>query len=69
MTVHTLHAHRAEIRLAGSGGQGLITGMHILFRALAIAGKRTAEIEAILGYRGRDEMIHRDDLAMTETAP
>ncbi|MEJ1969340.1 MAG: glutamate 5-kinase [Rhizomicrobium sp.] len=33
-----------------------------------IAGKRTAEIEAILGYRGRDEMIHRDDLAMTETA-
>jgi glutamate 5-kinase len=30
-----------------------------------IAGKRTAEIEAILGYRGRDEMIHRDDLALT----
>jgi glutamate 5-kinase len=30
-----------------------------------IAGRRSAEIEAILGYRGRDEMIHRDDLAMT----
>lgn len=30
-----------------------------------IAGKRTHEIEAILGYRGRDEMIHRDDLATT----
>ena len=30
-----------------------------------IAGKRTGEIEAILGYRGRDEMIHRDDLALT----
>jgi glutamate 5-kinase len=29
-----------------------------------IAGKRTVEIEAILGYRGRDEMIHRDDLAL-----
>ena len=29
-----------------------------------IAGRRTAEIEAILGYRGRDEMIHRDDLVM-----
>lgn len=29
-----------------------------------IAGKRTVEIEAILGYRGRDEMIHRDDLVM-----
>jgi glutamate 5-kinase len=32
-----------------------------------IAGKRTVEIEAILGYRGRDEMIHRDDLALTGT--
>ena len=30
-----------------------------------IAGKRTVEIEDILGYRGRDEMIHRDDLALT----
>ena len=34
-----------------------------------IAGKRTAEIEAILGYRGRDEMIHRDDLALTAAVP
>lgn len=33
-----------------------------------IAGKRTADIEAILGYRGRDEMIHRDDLALTVPA-
>jgi glutamate 5-kinase len=32
-----------------------------------IAGKRSLEIEAILGYRGRDEMIHRDDLALTGT--
>jgi glutamate 5-kinase len=30
-----------------------------------IAGKRSLEIEAILGYRGRDEIIHRDDLAFT----
>ena len=30
----------------------------------AIAGRRSKEIEAILGYRGRDEMIHRDDLAL-----
>ncbi len=34
-----------------------------------IAGKRTVEIEAILGYRGRDEMIHRDDLVLTGIAP
>jgi glutamate 5-kinase len=33
-----------------------------------IAGKRSLEIEAILGYRGRDEMIHRDDLALTGLA-
>ena len=30
-----------------------------------IAGHRTGEISAILGYRGRDEIIHRDDLALT----
>jgi len=30
--------------------------------AKAIAGRRSGEIEAILGWRGRDEMIHRDDL-------
>jgi glutamate 5-kinase len=33
-----------------------------------IAGKKSQEIEAILGYRGRDEMIHRDDLALTGNA-
>ena len=27
-----------------------------------IAGHRSDEIEAILGWRGRDEIIHRDDL-------
>lgn len=30
----------------------------------AIAGRRSAEIEAVLGYRGRDEMVHRDDLVL-----
>jgi glutamate 5-kinase len=29
-----------------------------------IAGHRSDEIEAILGWRGRDEMIHRDDLVL-----
>ena len=33
--------------------------------ARRLMGRRTVEIEAILGYRGRDEMIHRDDLAFT----
>jgi glutamate 5-kinase len=30
----------------------------------AIAGHKSSEIEAILGYSGRDELIHRDDLVM-----
>ncbi len=32
--------------------------------AARIAGHRSAEIEAILGWRGRDEIIHRDDLVV-----
>jgi glutamate 5-kinase len=30
--------------------------------AARIMGRKSMEIESILGYRGRDEMIHRDDL-------
>jgi glutamate 5-kinase len=37
--------------------------------ARAIAGHKSGEIEAILGYRGRDEMIHRDDLVVNEVRP
>jgi glutamate 5-kinase len=29
-----------------------------------IAGHRSDEIEAILGWRGRDEIVHRDDLVL-----
>ena len=32
--------------------------------AKLIAGHKTGEIEALLGYRGRDEMMHRDDLVI-----
>jgi len=31
-----------------------------------IAGHKSGEIEAILGYRGRGEIIHRDDLVVSE---
>src|SRR3954447_25368194 len=31
-----------------------------------IAGHKSDESEAILGYRGRDEIIHRDDLVVTD---
>ena len=32
-----------------------------------IAGYKSGEIAGILGYRGRDEIIHRDDLVVTES--
>ena len=32
--------------------------------ARRIAGRKSHEIEEILGYRGRDELIHRDDLVV-----
>lgn len=33
--------------------------------ASKIIGKKTSEIENILGYRGRDEMVHRDDMVLS----
>ena len=32
--------------------------------ALKIAGLKTAEIEKVLGFRGRDELVHRDDMVL-----
>jgi glutamate 5-kinase len=32
--------------------------------AARIIGRRSAEIEEVLGFRGRDEIVHRDDLVM-----
>ena len=32
--------------------------------AVRLIGKRSADIEALLGFRGRDEIIHRDDLVL-----
>lgn len=37
---------QTEIRLAGSGGQGLITGSRILFRALGMEGKYAAQSQS-----------------------
>ncbi|MCE9521142.1 MAG: glutamate 5-kinase [Alphaproteobacteria bacterium] len=35
--------------------------------ARRICGVKSGEIETILGYRGRSEMIHRDDMVLTRT--
>ena len=37
--------------------------------AAKIMGHRSSEIESILGFRGRDEMIHRDDLVLLAREP
>lgn len=31
-----------------------------------LRGRKSAEIESLLGFRGRDELIHRDDLVLTQ---
>jgi glutamate 5-kinase len=31
-----------------------------------ILGRRSSDIEALLGYRGRNELIHRDDLVLMQ---
>lgn len=37
--------------------------------AMRIAGRKSAEIEAVLGYQARSAMIHRDDLVVTAPVP
>ena len=34
--------------------------------AARIMGRKSSEIEALLGFRGRDEIIHRDDLIILQ---
>jgi glutamate 5-kinase len=51
----------------GPDGAEIARGLSAYSRADAelIRGRRSAELEALLGYRGRDEMIHRDDLVLS----
>ena len=43
-------------------GRGLVA--YAADDARRIIGRRSGDIEAVLGFRGRDEMIHRDDLVL-----
>jgi glutamate 5-kinase len=52
-------------RTGGEVGRGLSAYSSADIRR--IAGHKSGEIAEILGYRGRDEIIHRDDLVVTET--
>ncbi|MBF9033596.1 glutamate 5-kinase [Rhodobacterales bacterium HKCCE2091] len=51
--------------LAPDGGQiGIGLCRYTAEEATAIAGHRSSEIEAILGYPGRAALVHRDDMAI-----
>ncbi|MCB1447670.1 MAG: glutamate 5-kinase, partial [Rhizobiaceae bacterium] len=57
VAVLSLDGHEIARGLAGYDAQ----------EARLIAGKKSADIEGILGYSGRAAMVHRDDLVMTAT--
>ena len=54
------------VLVTGPDGTALARGLSAYASedATRIAGVRSSQIEAILGWRGRDEMIHRDDLVV-----
>lgn len=54
------------VTIAGPDGVALGRGLsaYASTDAERIAGHRSDQIEAILGWRGRDEIIHRDDLVL-----
>jgi glutamate 5-kinase len=53
--------------IKSADGRELARGLSAYSAADArrIIGHKTGEIESILGYRGRDEMVHRDDLVLS----
>ena len=54
------------VSVADPGGAEVARGLIAYSAADArrIMGHRSGEIETLLGYRGREEMIHRDDLVL-----
>ncbi len=53
--------------LRGADGTEIARGLSAYSAAEArrIIGHKSREIEAILGYRGREELVHRDDLVLS----
>jgi glutamate 5-kinase len=45
-------------------GRGLVAYAHA--DAERLIGRKSGEIESVLGYRGRSEMIHRDDMMLRD---
>ena len=53
--------------IQGPDGREIARGLVAYSRvdAESIAGHKSSEIERLLGYRGREELIHRDDLVIS----
>jgi glutamate 5-kinase len=54
------------VRVVSADGTDIAHGLsaYDADKARRIIGHKTAEIETILGYRGRQELVHRDDLVL-----
>ena len=60
--------HRGDtVAILGSGGREIARGLagYDAEEARQITGRKSTEIEAVLGYAGRSAMVHRDDLVLT----
>ena len=60
--------HRGDpVAVCDPGGREIARGLsaYDADEALRIAGRKSAEIQAILGYSGRAAMIHRDDMVIS----
>jgi glutamate 5-kinase len=55
-----------RVRLVGPDGAEVARGIcaYSDSDAARIIGRKSAEIEKVLGFRGRDELVHRDDLVL-----
>ncbi|MEM6713021.1 MAG: glutamate 5-kinase [Pseudomonadota bacterium] len=55
------------VRIVTASGEELARGLvaYDSVDAQKIVGRKSADIEAILGYAGRNAMVHRDDMALT----
>jgi glutamate 5-kinase len=54
------------VQVTGADGEVLARGLaaYSCEDVLRIMGRRSSDIEALVGFRGRDEIIHRDDLVL-----
>lgn len=57
------------VAVIGAEGRQIARGLagYDADEARKITGRKSSEIEAVLGYAGRAAMIHRDDLVLTES--